>query len=448
VSEQEKKQGIESKQSIATFQQNLEGIRTIKASSRRTQFKDGRVSESPLGDTLYLTSLLTASRLPKKMPDLMIHLSAGPDRLASYWIGEKILISYHPILRNQSVNDIVAGDISKPETARIFQQLEYSSFGEVIHSRTSVAGPNQTATAEKRAARAPTWRLDSKEADAETGLIYFGARYYDPALGLWLSPDPKFPVDGSGGAASVGQLASYSFAAQNPVSKIDPRGRAAEEAESSTSSIFNSRADELYYTDDHWIVFTPRLDVFGFFGAAGEVGTIGDSGKVNAGGYGFKSLAWGPGGAKPGWEKVGSIDLVGKVLQILPLPEEIEVRPTFSPIAAYDNEGVMLGLGLGGEAEADISGALKRIPLVNRVPYIDKARLGAGAEGFGLVGDGRVAVGGLAHVQIGPFAGGAGADVENRTEWGGKALRLFDRWNREFLKGIGQLMGPNFGDSP
>ncbi|RMG39389.1 MAG: RHS repeat-associated core domain-containing protein [Methanobacteriota archaeon] len=39
-------------------------------------------------------------------------------------------------------------------------------------------------------------KFTGKERDSETGLDYFGARYYSPALGRWLAVDPvgeKFP---------------------------------------------------------------------------------------------------------------------------------------------------------------------------------------------------------------------------------------------------------------
>ncbi len=46
-----------------------------------------------------------------------------------------------------------------------------------------------------------------------TGLIYMGARYYDPALGMFISPDP------------ADQFSSpYAYAGWNPVNNIDPNG--------------------------------------------------------------------------------------------------------------------------------------------------------------------------------------------------------------------------------
>jgi RHS repeat-associated protein len=52
------------------------------------------------------------------------------------------------------------------------------------------------------------------EKDAETGLLYMGARYYMPALGRFTSTDP------------AGQYASpYVYAGNNPISLVDPDGR-------------------------------------------------------------------------------------------------------------------------------------------------------------------------------------------------------------------------------
>ena len=33
------------------------------------------------------------------------------------------------------------------------------------------------------------WKFNGKELD-ETGLYYYGARYYNPRAGVWMSPDP------------------------------------------------------------------------------------------------------------------------------------------------------------------------------------------------------------------------------------------------------------------
>lgn len=56
-----------------------------------------------------------------------------------------------------------------------------------------------------------------KERDGETGLAFFGGRYYLPAWGRWLTPDPLGEVDG---------LNLYIYVGDNPVSQTDPHGYA------------------------------------------------------------------------------------------------------------------------------------------------------------------------------------------------------------------------------
>jgi RHS repeat-associated protein len=56
--------------------------------------------------------------------------------------------------------------------------------------------------------------------DPETGLLYLNARYYDPALGRFISPDdwdPTLPGVGTN---------RYAYAGNDPVNKSDPNGHA------------------------------------------------------------------------------------------------------------------------------------------------------------------------------------------------------------------------------
>jgi RHS repeat-associated protein len=57
--------------------------------------------------------------------------------------------------------------------------------------------------------------------DLEIGLIYMGARYYDPLLGRFISPDSVVPDP-----ADPQALNRYAYAYNNPISNIDPGGHA------------------------------------------------------------------------------------------------------------------------------------------------------------------------------------------------------------------------------
>jgi RHS repeat-associated protein len=64
---------------------------------------------------------------------------------------------------------------------------------------------------------ATNYKFNGKELDEETGLYYYGARYYDPRISIWYSVDPlaeKYPG-----------VNPYVYCLQNPVNMIDPDGR-------------------------------------------------------------------------------------------------------------------------------------------------------------------------------------------------------------------------------
>ena len=60
------------------------------------------------------------------------------------------------------------------------------------------------------------WKFNGKELDAETGLYYYGARYYEPVLAMWYGVDAlaeKYPNKGG-----------YVYCNNNPIKIIDPDG--------------------------------------------------------------------------------------------------------------------------------------------------------------------------------------------------------------------------------
>ena len=61
-----------------------------------------------------------------------------------------------------------------------------------------------------------TYTFSAKEKDSETGLSYFGSRYYSSDLSIWLSVDPQ--------ASKYPSLSPYVYCANNPVRVVDPDG--------------------------------------------------------------------------------------------------------------------------------------------------------------------------------------------------------------------------------
>jgi RHS repeat-associated protein len=61
-----------------------------------------------------------------------------------------------------------------------------------------------------------SYTFSAKERDPETGLSYFGSRYYSSDLSVWLSVDPM--------SDKYASLSPYVYCADNPVKLVDPNG--------------------------------------------------------------------------------------------------------------------------------------------------------------------------------------------------------------------------------
>lgn len=67
-------------------------------------------------------------------------------------------------------------------------------------------------------------RFTGKYLDDDTGLYYFGARYYDPALGRFVTPDPLYLSDPQRCTDNQLSCALFVYAANNPMAYVDPTG--------------------------------------------------------------------------------------------------------------------------------------------------------------------------------------------------------------------------------
>jgi RHS repeat-associated protein len=61
------------------------------------------------------------------------------------------------------------------------------------------------------------YKFNGKEMDTETGLYYYGVRYYDPKLCIWLGVDPMREKDPD--------ISPYAYCQNNPVKYTDPDGK-------------------------------------------------------------------------------------------------------------------------------------------------------------------------------------------------------------------------------
>ncbi|NPA45696.1 MAG: RHS repeat-associated core domain-containing protein [Chlorobi bacterium] len=74
----------------------------------------------------------------------------------------------------------------------------------------------ETFIEQKHAGYDNPYKFNGKELDEETGLYYYGARYYAPKISLWLSVDPL--------AEKFNNSSPYVYTLSNPVMLADPNG--------------------------------------------------------------------------------------------------------------------------------------------------------------------------------------------------------------------------------
>jgi len=108
-------------------------------------------------------------------------------------------ITYYPAF---DANGNVLGLVNASDGS-LAAQYDYNAFGETVKIEGSAAEENP-------------FRFSTKYTDTETGLLYYGYRYYSPSTGRWLSRDP---IEEEGG------VNLYGFVENGAISFIDPNGR-------------------------------------------------------------------------------------------------------------------------------------------------------------------------------------------------------------------------------
>ena len=101
------------------------------------------------------------------------------------------------------------------------KRFDFMPFGVEIKLGSGFAS-NNGRSAEHESGTPVTLQFTSKERDAETGLDYFGARYYSGAQGRFISPDKPF-ADQDPYEPQSWNL--YSYVRNNPLKFVDVTGR-------------------------------------------------------------------------------------------------------------------------------------------------------------------------------------------------------------------------------
>jgi RHS repeat-associated protein len=117
----------------------------------------------------------------------------------------------------------------------VYQYLFYSPFGESLYSQHAQTGEYNT-----------PHRFNAKELDEETGLYYYGARYYNPMVSVWLGVDPLASVDPD--------FTPYHFVNNNPIMIIDPDGLTGYELNHETGELTKASGENANLGGDEYDV--------------------------------------------------------------------------------------------------------------------------------------------------------------------------------------------------
>jgi len=109
----------------------------------------------------------------------------------------RVMFWYHP--------DYLGNvDLVTERDGKTYEFFTYNPWGEEMHQYNA-----------NTFGFASPYRFNSKEKDEESGLHYYGARYYQSKLSVWMSVDPL----------AHKTLEPYVFTGNNPIMLVDPDGR-------------------------------------------------------------------------------------------------------------------------------------------------------------------------------------------------------------------------------
>ncbi|MBI4743534.1 MAG: RHS repeat-associated core domain-containing protein, partial [Actinobacteria bacterium] len=127
--------------------------------------------------------------------------------------------------------ELMGNIISRKDTTGTNSFYHYSALSNISGNVTALTDTNQTTIAtynyeafgniiSQTGTATNNYKFSTKNLDDDSNLYYFGARYYDPEIGRFITKDP----DG-GDVKNPLSLNPYIYANDNPVNMVDPDGR-------------------------------------------------------------------------------------------------------------------------------------------------------------------------------------------------------------------------------
>lgn len=172
--------------------------------------------------SVYLGDYEIRTDYQKKQKVRTIQLQGGSGNILSVTTSlnyeNNSVLEKQPTIRYHLKDILNSCNVEIDENGAIVNHEEFTPYGETSFSLSLTPESKEyhdEKSPEQELNKRKYYRYGDKERDENTGLYYYGARYYIPSIGRWLNPDPAGYVDG---------LNLYAFVNGNPVTHIDIGG--------------------------------------------------------------------------------------------------------------------------------------------------------------------------------------------------------------------------------
>jgi RHS repeat-associated protein len=165
---------------------------------------DRVIKRGPQGETVYVNEYFTIRNgaIGTK------HIYAGGTRMVTKLMKKN---EFEKDQYFQHADHVGSTSFVTDRDGQLYEHLEYMPYGETWVQEAS------------NTQRTP-YLFTSKELDEETGLYYYGARYYDPRVSQFLSAEPLLEQNPDRLLERPQLLSAYSYAVSNPLRYVDPDG--------------------------------------------------------------------------------------------------------------------------------------------------------------------------------------------------------------------------------
>jgi RHS repeat-associated protein len=170
---------------------------------------------------------LTLEETQKDLPTIeSIYPDLSPTTSYKTTTTTRVIYWYHP--------DYIGNvDLVSDNSGEAYEFFLYSPWGESLYEWNSGT-----------ASFSSPYRFNGKELDQETGLAYYGARYYDNQLSMWLNVDPLAMSERNR------TMSPYQFSDNNPINVMDPDGTTGIAIMDNENQTITVKSTMIFYGDE------------------------------------------------------------------------------------------------------------------------------------------------------------------------------------------------------